>query len=255
MEILNYTNKIQYENFYDLTELKTEKTLKKNKRSKSKNEDKNKKSKNKSKKGLRTSLIKIIETKKDDDVDFKNIIFPQIRKNIIFEMKSNINKCSQRIIFSTNYLHLHMRNLPKKYIENNYSLLFDELIIETKINIEVLWSNILFEYYKKLNEVERLNKITLSFNSKISELENLKYVENLYNELELPCYFKFEKDKNGVFSNISYRTKVESQDELDFTILIDIEPQHIENMIANIPNFREYEKEYLIFILFFNYLD
>ena len=52
MEILNYTNKIQYENFYDLTELKTEKTLKKNKRSKSKNEDKNKKSKNKSKKGL-----------------------------------------------------------------------------------------------------------------------------------------------------------------------------------------------------------
>ena len=187
MEILNYTNKIQYENFYDLTELKTEKTLKKNKRSKSKNEDKNKKSKNKSKKGLRTSLIKIIETKKDDDVDFKNIIFPQIRKNIIFEMKSNINKRSQRIIFSTNYLHLHMRNLPKKYVENNYGLLFDELIIETKINIEVLWSNILFEYYKKLNEVERLNKITLSFNSKISELENLKYVENLYNELELPC--------------------------------------------------------------------
>ena len=244
MEILNYTNKIQYENFYDLTELKTEKTLKKNKRSKSKNEDKNKKSKNKSKKGLRTSLIKIIETKKDEDVDFKNIIFPQIRKNIIFEMKSNINKRSQRIIFSTNYLHLHMRNLPKKYVENNYGLLFDELIIETKINIEVLWSNILFEYYKKLNEVERLNKITLSFNSKISELENLKYVENLYNELELPCYFKFEKDKNGVFSNISYRTKVESQDELDFTILIDIEPQHIENMIANIPNFREYEKEY-----------
>ena len=244
MEILNYANKIQYENFYDLTELKTEKTLKKNKRSKSKDEDKNKKSKSRVKRGLKTSLIKIFETKKDDDVDFKNIIFPQIRKNIIFEMKSSINKLSQRIIFSTNYLHLYMRSLPNKYIENNYSLLFDELIIETKINIEVLWSNILFEYYKKLNEVERLNKIAMSFNSKISELEDLKYVEYLYNKLKLPCYFKVETDKNGIISNISYIPKVENPDKMENKILYDLQDHHIQYMISIIPNFREHEKDY-----------
>ena len=249
IEVLNYANKIQYENFYELSELKNEKTMKINKSKKNKiegqeknNEDKKKKFKN----ALKISLIKIIDSKKDDDVDFKKIIFPQLRKNIIFEMNYNINnELSQRILFCTNYLHLFMRNLPEKYIDNNYSLLIDELIIETKNNIAFLWSNILIEYHKKIKEAERLNIISSLFNSQINGLETLDYIDFLYKNLSLPCQFEIEKDDNNIISNVIYNDKIDlEEDKNDFIIIIDKEDQHIQNMIKNIPDFREYENEY-----------
>ena len=251
VEVFNYANKIQYENFYELTELKTQKTIKINKGKKSKKEEKEKNNQDKNLKKKYTNaiiknLIKIIESKKDDDVDFVKVIFPQLRKNIVFEMNSSMrNQLSQRIIFCTNYLYLHMKNLPKKYIENNYSLLLDELIIETRNNIELLWSNLLFEFHKKIKEAERLNMISSVFNSQIKDLENLESIRFLYNNLLLPCRFQIEKDNSNIISNVQYQNSPEIQDEKsDYIILMDCKDQPIKEMINNIPDFREYESEY-----------
>ena len=242
VEILNYANIIQYENFYDLSELKTEKTMKINKSKKFKNEESEKNnqdiwSKKKFKSSLRSSLIRIVKSKKEDDVDFKKIIFPHIIKNILFEMSLDTNdELNQRIAFYINYLQLHIENLPKEYVENNYSLLFDELIKETKKKIKVIWSNILFEYFKKVKEAERVNMKALEFNSQIKNLENLKYIEYLYNQITLTNDFIIEKDKNDIISNYEYIKKDIDSDNKN--------NNQIQDMIKNFPNFREYENDY-----------
>ena len=249
VEVLNYANKIQYENFYDLTELKNEKTIKKIKsKIAKKEEEKNnqdKKTKNRAIKSLKVSLIKIIESKKEDDVDFKKIIFPHIRKNILFEMNSDMyDTLSQRIVYCTNYLHLYMRNLPNKYIENNYGLLFDELVVETKNNIKLLWSNILFEYFKKIKEAERVNLNAKEFNSQIKDLENLFYTEYLYKKLLLPSDFEILKDINNIISSFKYKNSNLEKNNTGFIILEDSEDRTIGEMINNFPDFREYENDY-----------
>ena len=238
-EILNYANTIQCENFYDLSEIKNEKTMKINKSKKSEKEKSEKNiqdiwSKNKFKNSLRSSLIRIVTSKKEDDVDFKNVIFPQIRKNLILEMSTENYKFNQRIAFYINYLHLHIRNLPKEYIENNYSLLFDELIIETKKKIKVIWTNIILEYFKKVKEAERVNMKALQFNSQIKNLELLKYIEYLYNKISISNDFKIEKDKNDIISNYEYNKNSSN----------DTKNNKIEDMIKYFPNFREYENDY-----------
>ena len=249
VEVLNYANKIQYENFYDLTELKNEKTMKKIKsKMVKKEEEKNnqiKKPKNRCIKSLKVSLIKIIESKKEDDVDFKKIIFPHIKKNILFEMNSEMNDTlSQRIVYCTNYLHLYMRNLPNKYIENNYSLLFDELVIETKNNIKLLWTNILFEYFKKIKEAERVNMNAKEFNSQIKDLENLFYTEYLYKKLLLPGDFEIEKNKNNIISFLKYKNSNSEKNNTGFIILDDSKDKTIGEMVNDFPDFREYENDY-----------
>ena len=160
-------------------------------------------------------------------------------------MNSDMNDTlSKRIVYCTNYLHLYMRNLPNIYIENNYSLLFDELIIETKNSIKLLWTNILFEYFKKIKEAERVNMNALEFNSQIKDLENLFYTEYLYKKLLLPCDFEIEKDKNNIISSIKYKNNKLEKNDTDFIILDDLEDRTIEEMINNFPDFREYENDY-----------
>ena len=242
IKILNYANIIQYENFYDLSELKTEKTMKINKSKKLKKEESEKNSqdiwsKKKFKSSLRSSLIRIVKSKKEDDVDFKKVILPHIIKNILFEMSSDTNdELNQHISFYINYLQLHIENLPKEYVENNYSLLFDELIKETKNKIKVIWSNILFEYFKKVKEAERVNMKALEFNSQIKNLENLKYIEYLYKEIKLSNDFIIEKDKNDIISNYKYIKKDIDSDNKN--------NNQIQDMIKNFPDFREYENDY-----------
>ena len=142
---------------------------------------------------------------------------------------------NQRIAFYINYLQLHIKNLPKEYIENNYGLLFDEIIKETKNKIKVVWSNLLIEYFKKVKEAEMVCMKSLEFNSQIGNLENLKYIEFLYNEITLPNDFLIEKDQNDIISNYEYIKK--NTDSLNKNNLI-------QDMIKNFPNFREYENDY-----------
>ena len=76
---------------------------------------------------------------------------------------------------------------------------------------------------------------SLEFNSQIGNLENLKYIEFLYNEITLPNDFLIEKDQNDIISNYEYIKK--NTDSLNKNNLI-------QDMIRNFPNFREYENDY-----------
>ena len=142
----------------------------------------------------------------------------------------NSEQDNKLIIFCTNYLKLNIENLPNKYKKNNYSLLFNELIIEIKNKIDILNSNIIFEHYKKINEAEKINILSSYYNSQIKNLEKLEYIKYLYQKLLLPCDFIVEKDINDVIIKMKYC----SENEMN----------NIENMINNFPDFRSYEKEY-----------
>ena len=182
-----------------------------------------------------------------DDADFRYIIFPELLNLVKQEISFNLdNPITQRIIFCCNYLKLYMRNIPNKYKENNYSLLFMELIKETQNNINFLKNNILFQYYLKLKEVEKLNLMNLNYNSQIRKLEKLKCIEYLYNKLALPINLKIEKDNKGIITNIEYKKENKNNLEKKISVIeyLKNRDQPIKNFINEFPDFHEYEEEY-----------
>ena len=201
---------------------------------------------------LKKSLIKICLDSKEEDADFRKVLFPQIKNNINFELDYNIdNDIAQKIIFCTNYLNLYMRDIPAKYKENNYSLLFDELIKQTKNNSELLNNNVLFEYYKKIKEAEKLNIMNSIYNSQIKNLEQLKVMQYLYNKLLFPINLKIERDSRDIISNIKYiKEENDEKKYSDKSINVDImdylksKSQPIINLINDFPDFHQYEDEY-----------
>ena len=214
---------LSYENFDYLTEFNN---LKASNLNKNKTKDKNIKLKGKN--SLKSSLINTLESVDKDDASFKEIIFPKIKNNLIFEMNSDID--NQLIIFCTNYIRLNIDKLDQNYKNNNYSLLFDELILEIKNNIQILNSDILFEHYKKINEAEKINILESKYKSHIKELEKLEYIQYLYNNILLPYEFIIEKNKDDIITNIKYSSKSEIG--------------KIDDMIKKFPDFRKYENEY-----------
>ena len=253
IEVLNYANKIQKESFYELTERKEIKTIpKRHKKSKKEKEEEKKINNNnigtkintinKLINSLRNSFVKISLTNKDEDADFRNILFPQIRNNINFEIYyDEDNNEVQRNIFCTNFIHLYMRNIPSNYKKNNYSLLFDELIIETKNNIEFLKTNVLFEYYKKVKESEKLNMMNSNYHNQIQKLEKLKCIEYLYNKIIIDPRNILSKieDQLGLNKNNNY-----NKSNKDVIEHISKKNQQIKNMIDEFPDFHKYEEEY-----------
>ena len=253
-EVLNYTNIIQIENFYDLSEEKDLKTFKKKKKKSKKEEEKKNSIPFKFKKNLvnslGNSLIKIALANKEDDADFKNILFPQIEYNINFEINYNIyNDIEQRIIFCTNFLHLYMRKIPENYKKNNYSLLFDELINETQNNIEYLNTNALLEFYKKIKETEKTNMMNSSYTSQIKDLEKINIIGRLYNKLLLKASIKVEKDPNNVISSMkcqkeNNKYQYRNDNEINVYDYLGSLQKPITSMIDEFPDFHEYEEEY-----------
>ena len=213
---------LSYENYYYLTEFK------KINENKIENNVKKNNIKIKRKNALRSSLINALESINEEDADFRKIIFPKIENNLIYELNSEQD--NKLIIFCINYLKLNIENLLNKYKKNNYSLLFNEIIIEIKNKIDILNSNIIFEHYKKINEAEKINILSSYYNSQIKNLEKLEYIKYLYQKLLLPCDFIVEKGINDVIIKMKYC----SENEMN----------NIENMINNFPDFRSYEKEY-----------
>ena len=72
----------------------------------------------------RQSVIKKLSQNKED-LDFKEVIFPQIMTKALSELYYNPQKGkSQRIIFCISYIQEHINDLPKKYTENNYNQIF-----------------------------------------------------------------------------------------------------------------------------------
>ena len=138
------------------------------------------------------------------------------------------SRYDELIFYCTNYLRENIDNLPPEYIDKNYSLLFDELITETKNKIGFLN---FFELYHKINEAEKINILSFNYNLRIKKLEKLAYISFIFKNLKLPYKFKVEpEDEEKMITNVKYNPKNEVGT--------------IEQMIENFPDFSKYEEEY-----------
>jgi hypothetical protein len=185
-----------------------------------------------------------------EDADFRKVLFPQMLDIIKNEISFNLDSpLSQRIIFCCNYLKMYMRNIPKQYKLNNYSLLFIELIKESEQKIKLFENSALFQYYLKIKDAEKLNLMIVNYSSQIRNLEKQKCIEFLYDKIMLPINLKIEKNENGVISNIEYQKGINEQNSKttkgnNIIGYLNNKNQPIKKFINEFPNFRQYEDEF-----------
>ena len=228
MEVLAYVNLLHKENFNPFVEFKQEKIIhdydtinelnnhkKNNDYNAIINDHKNKTTKNND----TTKVIKGLEGDKDEDVDFKNVILPQILASIKNEMSFNFDDLNvRRLLYCCSYLQLHIDFLPKDYVINNYNKLFIEIIKDTENSMQFLKNNILNQLHIKIKGGEKTNMILSSGYLQIKNMEKLKYIEHLYSKIDLPSKFNIEKDEKGIIKKVEYIEELEPPPSDEVTV-------------------------------------
>ena len=189
---------------------------------------------------------KIFRIDYEKDINFRKIIFPKILENIKFEIAYNSdNDVSQNILFSCNYLNMNLNSVPKKYSRNNYNLLLNELIRETEFNIEYIKSDEILQYYTKDKELEKKINTISKYSSDIRNLEKLKSIEYLYNNIKIPYELNITKDSKGLITNIELTTPKSistfKNDEDNVINYFKKQNKPINYFIEDFPDFHEYE--------------
>ena len=182
------------------------------------------------------------------DINFKNIIFPKILENVKLEIGYNSdNDICKNILFSCNYLNMNINYIPKKYSINNFDLLFNELIRETEFNIEYIKNDAILQYYTKDKEIDKNIVLISEYSSQIRNLEKLKSIEYLYNNIKIPYELNMEKDSKGLIksiSNIIPKNYTYNENNEDNIInYFKKQNQQINYFIEDFPDFHEYEDE------------
>ena len=182
----------------------------------------------------RQSVIKKLSQIKED-LDFKEVIFPQIMTKALSELYYNPQKGkSQRIIFCISYIQEHINDLPKKYTENNFNQIFEDILKQPEILIKELQYNILNQFHLKIRNCEKLNLISSKDYFQINNMERFLYTGYLFNNVIL---------KGSLKVNVS-NNKIDSI-ELDFTCNKNNQPNFstIQSFINEMPNFIKYESQ------------
>ena len=180
-------------------------------------------------------IVTIIR-KINEDLDFKNEIFPNIINNTKYEIGYNLEiENNKKITLFLSYLQLHFNDIPKKFSENNYSLLFSELIKETEELINLLNNtSILNKFHLKILEGNKLNTI-MNYNFlQIKSIQKSICIQYLYNKISFLSKFTFFH-KKGLITKITYEI-VQKND----TLMPNVDT--IISLIDVIPDFRKYEK-------------
>ena len=189
-------------------------------------------------------------------LNFGDVLFEKIMAFLKYEIGKNLDEPKiQRITFSTLFIQSHLKDIPKEYIENNYSKLFMELIKENLVLLNYLNSNILNLLYNKIKEGNKLNMIIASNKLQIKSLEKFKLIEYLYSKVSLPNKFIIQKDSKGVITKVEYEEiKEEKKEEKGKDILNDFvvinngqkpnlpKNEPIKTLLDVIPDFRKYEE-------------
>ena len=169
----------------------------------------------------------------DENIDFKNDLFPQIMSLVKIEIGNIGNTFDdekfQRIIFCLSYVQTHFDNLPLEYRKNNYSQIFIEIIKETKVFIQELQNNILNEFLKKIRNIEKINEIVNKNTIKIKNMENFFYIKYLHKNTKVYGQVLIENNTNTI-TKIKFEPKPQSETQLDF----------INSFVHAIPDFVEY---------------
>ena len=261
MEILGYANTINKESFIFFTQ-----NLNQNIHNFDYNDFINRKKYNSEYNNI---INNIIENNDIDEniyeehkLNFGDVLFEKIMAFLKYEIGKNLDEPKiQRITFSTLFIQSHLKDIPKEYIENNYSKLFMELIKEALVKLNYLNSNILNLLYNKIKEGNKLNMIISSNKLQIKSLEKFKLIEYLYSKVSLPNKFNIKKDSKGVITKVEYEEIEEEKKEEkgknkdilnDFVVINNSQKQQqkpklpknepIKTLLDVIPDFRKYEE-------------
>ena len=174
--------------------------------------------------------------KSNENLDFKNEIFQNIINTAKYELGFNIDiENNKKIIFFISYLQLHFNDIPNNYAENNYSLLFSELIKETEELINHLNNtSILNQFHIKILDGNKLNTIINYHFLQIKNMEKSICIQYLYNKTSFLSKFQ-TFHKKGLITNIIYE-KVSKND----TLMPNVDT--IISLIEVLPDFKKYEK-------------
>ena len=173
----------------------------------------------------------------NDDLDFKNIIFPYIMNSAKYEIGFNLDiEKNKKITIFISYIQLHLSYIPKLYSKNNYSFLFTELIKESKVLINLLNNtSILNHFHLKILEGNKLNSIINNHYLQIKNMEKSICIQYLYNKTSFLSKFNISQRK-GVITKIEYKI-VKENDSLMPNV------DTIFSLLNILPDFRKYEKK------------
>ena len=174
--------------------------------------------------------ISSIENQLKDDIDFKSLIFPNIIETIKNELAHNIDTITaKKIAFYSSYLQLHIDDLENKYKENNYSLLFMEIIKKLESKIEKINSLIINQFYLKVKDGSKLNMIIRNNFLQTKKMEKCICIKYLFDKLNIQGKLNIIKDDSGKITKIKYE-KITTQN---------IRPISIQSFINNFPDCRK----------------
>ena len=174
--------------------------------------------------------ISSIENQLKDDMDFKSLIFPNIIETIKNELAHNIDTITaKKIAFYSSYLQLHIDDLENKYKENNYSLLFMEIIKKLESKIEKINSLIINQFYLKVKDGFKLNMIIKNNFLQTKKMEKCICIKYLFDKLNIKGKLNIIKDDSGKITKIKYE-KITTQN---------IRPISIQSFINNFPDCRK----------------
>ena len=180
----------------------------------------------------RKTVKKALAEDTSEDADFLKEIFPKVIELIKYEIGENYtNQKLEKIIFCISYLQITIRKLPDDYINNNFSNLFFDLMLDIEKLIKSLQNNILNQFYLKLREGDKLNLLISNYSSQIKNLEKFVCVKYLFNHLSINDPFGSE-------------IKFENAQTFTATKINSILTQSsITDFILNFPDYRKNERE------------
>jgi len=142
---------------------------------------------------------------------------------------------------------MNINSIPRKYSINNFDLFFNELIRETEFNIEYIKNDAILQYYTKDKEIDKNIVVISEYSSQIRNLEKLKSIEYLFNNVKIPYELNIEKDSKGLIKSISnviaknYTYNKNNEDNI--LNYFKKQNQPINFFIEDFPDFHEYEGE------------
>ena len=175
-----------------------------------------------------------LQKKEEDEIDFKKIIFPNIIETIKNELAHNIDSITSRqIAFYTSYLQSHIDDLDNKYKEDNYSLLFMEIIKILESTIKEINTVIINQFYLKVKDGSKLNMIIKNNFLQTKKMEKCICIKYLFDKLILPCKLTIDKDEQDKITKITYE-KISQNNSGNVNTNITT----IQSFIDNFPDFR-----------------
>ena len=139
---------------------------------------------------------------------FESDILPTINNMIRCEMSNNINEYYLNkdktipIVFCLTYIQNNLHNIPDNYKQQNYKLLFSEMIREAESSLHKANNDAVNQIYLKIKNSDKLNMIMNNTLSQLKQMEKIMTVESLVDVLNVKTKLEYKKTGNNQIESI-----------------------------------------------------